>query len=47
MKYHTPLSIILTLAATALSAYGQAGAVYTNFIRQVQLPTNVVWDLSV
>jgi len=47
MKYHTPLSIVLTMAATVLSAYGQAGAVYTNFIRQVQLPTNVVWDLSV
>jgi hypothetical protein len=47
MKNHAPISIILAVVATALPAFGQAGATYTNFIRQKQLPTNVVWDLSV
>jgi hypothetical protein len=28
-------------------AYGQAGNLYTNFIRQVQLPSGVQWDASV
>ncbi len=41
--------IILSLlfAASATPAFGQAGAVYTNFVRQVQLPSNVIWDVSV
>lgn len=47
MKKLASISIIVAIAATALPAYGQAGATYTNFIRQKQLPTNVIWDLSV
>jgi hypothetical protein len=43
-KFLIPLLLVLL---TAMPAFGQAGAVYTNFIRQVQLPTNVIWDLAV
>lgn len=42
--------IFLTLALCAVTqnaAYGQAGAVYTNFVRQVQLPTGVIRDVSI
>jgi hypothetical protein len=35
------------LQACATFAYGQAGSLFTNFVRQVQLPSNVVWDASV
>lgn len=41
---------LLSLAAMLLSvasSSGQAGAAFTNFVRQVQLPTGVVWDVSV
>jgi hypothetical protein len=44
----TKIFVSLTLVtASVISAYGQAGAVYTNFIRQVQLPTNVRMDSTV
>lgn len=35
------------LHACASCAFGQAGSLFTNFVRQVQLPSNVVWDASV
>lgn len=35
------------LQASMGSAFGQAGAVYTNFVRQVQLPSGVLWDATV
>ena len=35
------------LQASMGSAFGQAGAIYTNFVRQVQLPSGVLWDASV
>lgn len=35
------------LQASMGSAFGQAGAVYSNFVRQVQLPSGVLWDASV
>lgn len=38
---------LLALTATVADVHGQAGAVYTNFVRQVQLPSNVIWDVSV
>lgn len=41
------LLISLLMLAPATSAFGQAGALFTNFLRQVQLPTNVIWDVSV
>jgi hypothetical protein len=47
MKNLAPISILVATLATGLPAFGQAGATYTNFIRQKQLPTNVIWDLSV
>ncbi|GAA5483154.1 hypothetical protein [Haloferula sargassicola] len=39
----------LSLAALALGgvAHGQAADFFTNFVRQVQLPTGVTWDMSV
>jgi hypothetical protein len=40
------LSLAATLLTTALS-YGQAGANFVNFVRQVQLPSGVIWDVSV
>jgi hypothetical protein len=44
----TKLFALLALfSASPGTAFGQAGAVYTNFVRQVQLPTNVIWDVSV
>jgi hypothetical protein len=39
-------SILLTLACCG-SAWGQGASPYTNFIRQVQLPTGVQWDAAV
>ncbi len=41
------ISQIAVLLAGAGAAFGQAGDTYTNFVRQVQLPTNVVWDVTV
>lgn len=35
------------LAVSAACAFAQSGASFTNFVRQVQLPTQVVWDMSV
>lgn len=46
MKAQFLISIAL-LAAACLTARGQAGASYTNFLRQVQLPSNVRWDVPV
>lgn len=44
----TKLFVLLALfSASHGTSFGQAGAVYTNFVRQVQLPTNVVRDVSV
>lgn len=44
----TKLLLILSLVSvSAVVAYGQAGAVYTNFVRQVQMPSNVIWDSTV
>lgn len=42
----TNASILLALACCG-SAWGQGASPYTNFIRQVQLPTGVQWDASV
>lgn len=43
-----PIALILAaIAATLSPARGQAGATYTNFVRQVQLPSNVRWDVPV
>ena len=42
--------LILSLGATLLTtvcSHGQAGANFVNFVRQVQLPSNVIWDVSV
>jgi hypothetical protein len=44
----TEFCLVLALLHASLGmACGQAGAVYTNFVRQVQLPTGVLWDASV
>lgn len=44
----TRILILLGLAHAATgAAFGQAGALFTNFVRQVQLPSGVVWDASV
>ncbi len=44
----TKLLLVLSLLPVMTGvANGQAGAVFTNFVRQVQLPTNVIWDVSV
>jgi hypothetical protein len=45
MKTHSLITSTLLMAA--VHSHGQAGASYTNFVRQVQFPTNVIWDLSV
>jgi hypothetical protein len=44
-----PLSSIIcvSLLLVSLPAHAQSGVGYTNFLRQVQLPTNVVWDVVV
>jgi hypothetical protein len=41
------ITSLLLLSASAGHVCGQAGALFTNFVRQVQLPTNVTWDVSV
>lgn len=41
------IASLLVLSTSAGHVCGQAGAVYTNFVRQVQLPTNVIWDVTV
>jgi hypothetical protein len=46
MKTKLLLSLPL-MAASVVTAYGQAGAVYTNFVRQVQMPSSVIWDSTV
>lgn len=44
----TQLLALFSLVPALLgTAHGQSGAQYTNFVRQVQLPTNVVWDATV
>jgi hypothetical protein len=44
----TKTFVILALLQASLgSAFGQAGAIYTNFVRQIQLPSGVLWDASV
>lgn len=40
-------TIALTFACSIASLLGQAGDYYTNILRQVQLPTGVLWDVSV
>lgn len=40
-------AILALLHASLGSAFGQAGAIYTNFVRQVQLPSGVLWDATV
>lgn len=39
--------VLAIVAASGGIAWGQAGATYTNFIRQVQMPSGVQWDASV
>lgn len=46
MKTLIPKLIAVAIASAGV-AWGQAGGVYTNFIRQVQMPTGVQWDASV
>lgn len=46
MNPQFPRLIPLLLLATGASANAQATG-YTNFIRQTQLPTNVIWDATV
>jgi hypothetical protein len=41
------LPSLALMAASVVTAYGQAGAVYTNFVRQVQMPSSVIWDSTV
>lgn len=44
----TKLFFLLALPVISVgTAHGQAGAVYTNFVRQVQMPSNVIWDSTV
>lgn len=44
----TRLFLLLSLmTGSVVTAYGQAGAVYTNFVRQVQMPSSVIWDSTV
>ncbi len=38
---------LLLMTGTIVTAYGQAGATYTNFVRQVQMPSSVIWDSTV
>ncbi len=40
-------SILSLLIAIPGMSFAQTGSNFTNFIRQVQLPTGVVWDMSV
>lgn len=40
-------TVCAILAVSAAGALAQSGANFTNFVRQVQLPTHVVWDMSV
>ena len=42
-----PLTIAAATALTSVPALAQGGANFTNFIRQVQYPTEVVWDMTV
>ncbi len=44
-----PQLILTTLlfCGGAITAHGQAADYYTNFVRQVQLPSGVIWDVSV
>jgi hypothetical protein len=46
MKHHIAITAGILLAATG-AAPGQAGLDYTNFVRQVQLPSGVKWDVTV
>ena len=44
----TNLFLLLSMmAASVITAHGQAGATYTNFVRQVQMPSSVIWDSTV
>ena len=47
MKKHLYLSILCVSAACGIPAYSQGSANFTNFIRQVQLPTMVQRDVGV
>ena len=44
---NTLLPFFAATSIGATMALGQAGATYTNFLRQVQLPTEVRWDVQV
>jgi hypothetical protein len=46
MKTQLLLALSL-LSVSTVMVFGQAGAVYTNFVRQVQMPSSVIWDSSV
>lgn len=46
MKHHISTFACLLLAATG-AVRGQTGIDYTNFVRQVQLPSGVKWDATV
>lgn len=41
------LLLLSMMAASVITAHGQAGATYTNFVRQVQMPSSVIWDSTV
>ncbi|MCH7225780.1 hypothetical protein [Haloferula sp. A504] len=47
MKTHHSLSLLLLLLGTASDVRGQAEDYFTNFLRQVQLPSGVVWDVTI
>ena len=47
MKTSPLISSLLAAAALAAPAFGQSGTAFTNFIRQVQLPSYVERDMSV
>jgi hypothetical protein len=40
-------TLALTFACSIATALGQAGDIYTNLVRQVQLPSGVLWDVTV
>lgn len=43
----TLIPLLSCVLASSGTVFGQAGATYANFVRQVQLPSNVIWDASV
>lgn len=42
-----PLILSFAFGLSTIPVFGQAGDLFTNFVRQVQLPTNVIWDVTV